>query len=88
MIDQPETIIFRNKTVQIIDEWISPEERDPAKFYYEIRDAEDFTRPIIVEPSVETRYLWGTLICDEELVFDSNNPCIVLTEEESELFIG
>lgn len=56
---------FRGIAVEVTRTRPKAEERDPKKFYLDLRHSEtDWTQPVTVERSVWANY-WGTIISDE-----------------------
>ena len=80
-------ITFRQIDVELVKEHIQ-ENRDPSKFYYEIRASDrSFANPRTVEPHVGVNF-WGTMISPVPLIFaEGMDPYIALTPKETSKFM-
>lgn len=81
-------LTFRQIEVELIKDRIKLDARDPAKFYYEIRESDwSFAHPRTVEPHVGINF-WGTMISPVPLIFPEDmDPYIVLSGLEIKQFM-
>ena len=75
-------INFRGQSMEVYEnERISQEERDPNKFYYEVRESDTDMDYATLEPWVKVNF-WGTVATDVKLEFPSKTDLYINLKQE------